>query len=333
MTWTILPINHFLEYKQQWQTLNSASHNSPLLETDFIEPLLKHFGSGKEKLAIHGNTDNPSAMAIIEQTKLGRWSTFQPSQAPIGCWLQAADIATDTLTQSLMKSLPGPKLIFSITQQDPDLLDRPAHSDNLATLDYIETARITRFGNFDDYWSQRGKNLRQGLRRQRNRLERENISTELVKITTADQVREAVTAYGELESASWKSDTGTAVHIDNAQGAFYQELLETYCQKGCGVIYQYLFNNELAATDLCIANADSIIILKTTYDSSIKICSPAMLMRQDAFSEIFDQKLYQRIEFYGKVMDWHRKWSNEIRTMYHINRYPKVVSWLKNARK
>ena len=43
-------------------------------------------------------------------------------------------------------------------------------------------------------------------------------------------------------------------------------------------------------------------------------------MRQ-AFKALFDSKRIQRIEFYGKIMEWHSRWSDEARTMYHINCY------------
>lgn len=58
-----------------------------------------------------------------------------------------------------------------------------------------------------------------------------------------------------------------------------------------------------------------------------------MLMRYDAFSEIFNEEHFKYIEFYGKVMEWHTRWSDEIRQMYHINCsrlpfIPKIKSFL-----
>lgn len=46
---------------------------------------------------------------------------------------------------------------------------------------------------------------------------------------------------------------------------------------------------------------------------------PALLMRQNYFAPLFDARAVARIEFYGKVMDWHTQWSSEIRRMYHVN--------------
>ena len=73
--------------------------------------------------------------------------------------------------------------------------------------------------------------------------------------------------------------------------------------------------------DLCIVGGGALIILKTTYDEAYKAVSPAFLMREQAFRQLFEKKEVDRIEFYGKVMEWHTRWTDEVRTMYHVNRY------------
>lgn len=327
--WKLYPIKEYSELVAQWDSLNTETANTILLSSDFLLPLLKYFSTGKEFLALRGNPNNPEAMAIINRTGFGRWTTFQPSQAPIGFWLQKPELDTENLCSSLTKKIPGLVLVFSITQQDPEILKRPNDNKNIETLDYIETARISVDFDFTTYWSQRGKNLKQGLRRQRNKLERENISTTLKKSQEISTIGKAIQDYGELESKSWKAKEDTAINIDNKQGKFYQDLLTNFSKRNQAVIYQYLYNDQLAATDLCIYDENNIIILKTTYDEKIEGSSPAMLMRQDAFQEIIDGKLCNNIEFYGKVMDWHRKWSTEIRRMYHINFFNSFVLFLK----
>jgi len=44
-------------------------------------------------------------------------------------------------------------------------------------------------------------------------------------------------------------------------------------------------------------------------------------MREDATRGLFDEARFERIEFYGRVMEWHTRWTDEIRTMYHLNGY------------
>lgn len=321
MTWQLYPICEFAHYQTQWDQLNSRAANTPLLSSDFVKPLLKHFATGQEQLAIHGNPNQPNAMAILTKRKWLVWETFQPSQAPLGLWLQEATESTADLLSSIRKALPFPTLLVGITQQDPDLLPRPEPVPGLSTLDYIQTARVTLNGSFDDYWARRGKNLRQNLNRQRNRLQREGTTTSLKIVDTLEEIEAAIIEYGRLESAGWKSAGGTAIHIDNNQGKFYRDMLSNFCRDQDTLIFQYYYDDQLVATDLCIKDARSLIILKTTYDETITTSSPAILMRQEAFEYIFNNRLVERIEFYGKVMDWHTKWSDEVRMIYHINSF------------
>lgn len=327
--WTILPATDFPKYKLQWDELNERSFNSILLSSLFIAPLLEVFTQGNEKLVIHGSPEAPTAMGIMAPTSFGVWETFQPSQAPLGCWLQAEATQAEALTKSLLKALPGVGFALGLTQQDPLLVSQPADSKSLQTLAYIQTAHVPVVGTFDEYWQKRGKNLRQNLRKQRNRLEREGVTTRLEKLTSPEAMKGAVTAYGQLESSGWKSEQNTAVDINNDQGQFYSKMLSGFAEQGKAVVYQYFYNDDLVATDLCIFDARMIVILKTTYDETIKISSPAMLMRQDAFEALFAEKPVERIEFYGKVMEWHTKWSEDIRTLFHATHYSALGKFVK----
>ncbi|MDF1643112.1 MAG: GNAT family N-acetyltransferase [Pseudomonadales bacterium] len=319
MDWTLYPIQEFNTHRDQWDQLNQKTFQAPTLNSAFVGSTLKHFSSGDEKLALYGNPQRPAAATIVQKDKFGVWSTFQPSQNPLGAWLQDQTNTTEELAKKLIKTIPGMCLIMGITQQDPDLQIRPQQNKSLNTIDYITTARVTIDDSFENYWAKRGKNLRQNLRRQLNRLRKEQTEVVLKCITDADQVYDAVTAYGLLEIAGWKNQSGTAVNIHNAQGRFYVEMLEEFCRNNQGRIYQYWYDDKLVSSELCITGHDEIIILKTTYDESIRTSSPTMLMRKEVFEKIFSETALSRIEFYGPVMDWHTKWTNDIRTMYHAN--------------
>jgi hypothetical protein len=74
--------------------------------------------------------------------------------------------------------------------------------------------------------------------------------------------------------------------------------------------------------DLCVEGGGCIVILKTAYDEALgPQLSPALLMREEATRGLFDAGRFERIEFYGRVMEWHTRWTDEIRTMYHLNGY------------
>jgi hypothetical protein len=98
-------------------------------------------------------------------------------------------------------------------------------------------------------------------------------------------------------------------------------MLENFCAQGRGRIYRYRFNDKVVAMDLCIEAGDRIVILKTAYDETYKTVSPATLMRRDEFRELFDSGKFKRIEFYGKVMEWHTRWTENDRKIYHTTAY------------
>lgn len=318
-TWELHPVNSFHRFSEQWDTLNKLHSKSPLLEHRFIGNVINAFSDGKERLCVCYVNDVIVAMGIFCKTKFGTWQTFQPSQAPLGAWVQHDNLDLDAALYHLWKKLPGIVFVVGITQQDPDINHKPEETKHITTIPYIETARIPLTDTFDSYWKERGKNLRQNMRRQNNKLNRDNISVRTECINNPDNVASAISDYGNLESAGWKAQGGTAIHKDNDQGKFYIKLLTDYCQTGVGRIYKCYYNDKLVAVDLCITGFGKIIILKTTYDETIKATSPANIMRLSYMPELFDNPDIENIEFYGKVMEWHRKWSSDIREMYHIN--------------
>jgi len=128
--------------------------------------------------------------------------------------------------------------------------------------------------------------------------------------------------YGRLESSGWKAGKGTAVHAGNAQGRYYRAMLEALAGRNAASVYRYYFNEQLVAMDLCVEDADSIVVLKTSYDESVPSnWSPTLLMREEACRALFDAGRFARLEFYGRVMEWHLRWTDEVRTMYHVNYY------------
>ena len=314
MKWTLVPFS-----ASAWDALHARCQASPMLAADFVQPLLAAFGDGSERLASCQHDGRTVAMALVAPAGRAAWATFQPAQAPIGLWLQEPGLDLAALLSSLTPALPGMPLIFGLTQIDPDLLARPAA---LRTLDYIATARITLSGTFEHYWAARGKNLRNNLKKQRARLDKEGVALRLQVSRDAAEMGAAVADYARLESAGWKAGGGTAVGTANAQGRFYRAMLERFCRRGAGSVYRYWFNQQLVAMDLCIEDAKQIIVLKTTYDESVPSgLSPTLLMREEALRQLFDEGKFERLEFYGKVMEWHTRWTDEVRTLYHVNHY------------
>jgi len=329
MTWKFQSaVASFEDARSDWDALNQAKGNHIALDSGFVGSLLRHFGNERITLARNNGSANPGIALLVRQGA-GRWETFQPSQAPLGLILLGRrDDSGDALLE-LARALPGYVLQLSVLQQDQDFSSFPAHSNGgrLQNLNYVETARITLNGTFEDYWKARGTNLRHNLSRRRRRMTEKGYSLELTEIRAHGDVDKALREYGHLESKGWKAGEGTAVSEDNVQGRFYREVFEYFCTRGEGIIYQLRLNGRVAASDLCLVRDGMMVVLKTAYDEELNEFSPAMLMREEILRKAYGSGQVRVIEFYGRVMEWHTKWSQEIRTIYHVNlfRHPWVA--------
>ena len=306
---------------REWDRLNQLRGDLVILSARAVSAGLDVFGSGREQLYIARHQGHVVAMLVIEPQGHLQWRTFQPSQLPLGAWVASPELYLRTIGDSLLRRIPGLCLALSVTQIDPQVARRPEDTTRHRCDDYIDTAWLDVEGTFDAYWAARGKNLRQNLRKQRNKLGADGVRTEMRVWHAGADMAAALARYGALESAGWKAGSGTAIHPDNAQGRFYRRLLEESAPIGEARVYEYLFDDRTVAMNLCLFHAGVLIVLKTTYDESIRALSPASLLREEELQALFASHEVQRIEYFGRVMDWHTKLTESRRTLYHLTCY------------
>jgi CelD/BcsL family acetyltransferase involved in cellulose biosynthesis len=319
--WTLHPVARFASVARAWDALCAQSGALPFLRSDLLVAALAEFGTGRELLGVCGNEAEPVAMGLFARSRVGAWETFQPAQLPLGAFVARSGPDLADLARSLLSALSPFALTVALTQQDPAVRPRPSDAPSLGTLDYVDTARVAIEGAFDAYWAARGKNLRQNVRKQLAKLEQDGILPRLDCVTDSQGVAEAIEQYGRLESAGWKAQGGTAIGADNAQGRFYRRVFEAFCARGAARIYRCWFGDRVAAMDLCVLDGPILVVLKTTYDETLRAVSPASLLRYAYFRALFDEGVIRRVEFYGKVMDWHMRWTGDVRMLYHVNAY------------
>jgi len=320
--WQIFPAGEFRRFASAWQSLNASCGDSALLDAGFVEHLLLHFGQGDERLAVMGDPAAPCAMTLIARTHPVAWHSFQPSQAPLGLWVQQPGLDAASLLRALLRSLPGFPAAVSVTHWDPDMHRRPTHCGDVTTVDYIDTARIAVRGTFDEFWAARDKDLRHSTQRRRKRLVSIEVTESLEVLTDPEGVEAAVHEFGNLESKGWKGREGTAVSGDNVQGRFYADVLRHFCARGLGRVYRYRFNERVVAMQLAIAAGRSLVFLKTTYDEDFRTHGPGILMQRAIVEQVFGEGAFERIEFYGRTGDPQARWcDNQIRTVYDVNCY------------
>jgi CelD/BcsL family acetyltransferase involved in cellulose biosynthesis len=305
----------------EWDRLNAKCGDLPFLRAQAVALALDVFGNGSERLLVGRINANIEALFIVVPTGARRWVTFQPSQLPLGAWVSEPTLSLTDLIRSAMRGPVGFCLIFSVTRIDPYLVQRREAAADSHYSDYIDTGWIDIVGSFEQYWNARGKNLRQNMRKQRTKLASGNITLTMRSLHTPEEMAPAVERYGTLESAGWKANEGTAIQGKNSQGVFYRTLLENAALRNEAVVYELLFGDRVVAINLCLKNKNTLVVLKTTYDESIKSCSPAFLLRQMELEKFFQEKCIARLEYYGRIMDWHTKLTETKRTLYHLTVY------------
>lgn len=307
------------EHSPAWDALNQTLFNNhPMLQSRFVDGLLRHFGDGSEHLCMLTSNGVTQAMCLLKPGKLGIWSTFLPSQAQIG---PALIPGPDNL-EDLINSLPGKATRLDILCNDPEFGD--LSKGNIATVapkNHALTINIRLNGNFENYWATRSKNLTKNMTRHERRLLTDHIECKFVCITSPDGIGPAVARYGALESKGWKAKLGTAISANNNQGQFYTELMNRFTAAGNAMVFELWFGERLAASLLIIASEDMSILLKTTYDDIFEKYSPGRLILHHAIKNLVTSRPNKVIELYTDANTESLAWATGKRWIKHVSVY------------
>lgn len=306
-------------FAAQWDSLNASAFGShPLLDSRFVDALLRHFSRGREWLAIYLTAGRPTAMCIVTPRRAGVWQTFLPSQAQIA----PALLNEATLAQSLIAKLPGYIGVLDLLCQDPDYTAPPPGTWLHASVKrHALTISIPLHGSFETYWSTRPKKLVSNLRRYERRASSEFSDVQFRLITSAAEMQEAVARYGALESSGWKGAQGTALSPDNEQGRFYAGLMERYAQSGSAAVFELWFGQTLVASRLLIQGGKTVVFLKTTYAEPYARLAPGRLLLKHVIEQMFCTYAGQTLEFYTDADHELQSWATDSRVISHISLY------------
>jgi hypothetical protein len=206
--------------------------------------------------------------------------------------------------------------------QDSRLVCRPIAVGQFNTIDHIKTPSIYMGTSFSDYWKDRKKHFKHDLRRRRNNLMKSARIPRLKVLTSGQPIDMAFEEFCRMENAGWKGREAVSLECNQDTKRCYREMWTNFSRNKNALAYQYFYNDRLVATDLCLKGHQTLSILKTTYEETEAATGPASLMREEQLRDIVDrEKEINRIEFYGPLMDWQKRWVTEVRTMYHLNCY------------
>ncbi len=307
------------EHARAWDALRQRLFSgNPMLDSRFVDALLRHFGDGSERLCVFQTGSMPQAMCILSHSGLGIWSTFLPAQAQIGPVL----IDHPNLVNSLIHAMPGICGQIDFLSNDPDFGDLSERDNRQReSRDHALTMNISLSGGFEAYWAKRPKKLTQNIGRYERRLAANAISLKMVRIAAAEELAAAVTRYAQLESSGWKGSKGTALDMEHAQGRFYLDLMQGFAQSEGTAVYELWLGDQLAASRLTISSQGCITMLKTTYDEALSQYSPGRLLLHRVTKDLFSRHSSGSIEFYTDANTDQLAWATGRRWIRHVSFY------------
>ena len=162
--WTVHRLNNGLgEHAVAWDDHNLRLFNAhPMLDSRFVDGLLKHFGDGTERLCVMHINGQRQAMCLLRPKGFGVWATFLPSQTQIGLAL----IKKPAALVALMRRLPGFVGKLDLLCNDPAFVVLPTVNTCIShCTDHALTMNVSLDGDFDSYWNARSKNLAKNIAR------------------------------------------------------------------------------------------------------------------------------------------------------------------------
>jgi CelD/BcsL family acetyltransferase involved in cellulose biosynthesis len=320
--WEIIDLKGTLgPHAPAWDALNRRFfRNNPMLHSRFVDALLRYFGSGQEKLCILKPMDSPSAMCILKPMGRGVWSTFLPSQAQIGLTL----LIDNSEITALIRELPGFVGSVDLLCCDSAFGDLTAGSKSAFSKDHALTMNVSLDGGFETYWAQRSKQLKKNFRRYERKTEDDQVERSFRRVSSREEIPEAVSRYADLESKGWKGKVGTAISTQTPQGHFYTDVMNRFADLGCAFVFELWLGGKLAASRLAVCSPGMIVILKTTYDESLEKYAPGRQLLREVIKDCFEVYPGNVIEFYTDASSDQLAWATGQRWIKHIN-YPRSM--------
>lgn len=308
----------------RWDELNDGHLGAhPLLTSDMARLLCTHFGNGQLVAAELSDADDVHVQTLVLPDGRGKWSIFNPSQAPIGLivFRRSSENYVGHFRR-LIAHMPRMALAFSFAVQDLPYSPMTNSSSLVDRSNWGTTVSVNCGASFESYWDSRSKELKHNMRRYFKRLkEQYGDDWSLVRHDSCATVAAAVDRYAELESRGWKGAEGTALRPDNAQGRFYRTLLETYAARNSAAVYELYFGETLAAARLTISGPKMHVILKTTYDEQLARMAPGRILLYLLLERMFADTQPRPVEFYTRANSDTIAWSTDQRNIESLTLY------------
>jgi Acetyltransferase (GNAT) domain len=308
---------------EQLVSMARREPTSPFLHSDFLREVLvaQPDSPATMALAVQESGAPPVMAVLLSRSRFGVWNAYTTPQMPMSYFsgrplrLEAADL------EGLFAALPGFAWLIRFQRFDESYL--PAMGGPLERqierIDLHQTVCVEVTGTFDDYWSARSASLRRSIRSALARLEARQLEVRLAVLRAPDEMIDAVRGHGELEARSWKGAAGTSLAQSESDRQFYERVMCSFARNSSAVAFQLFLDGQLAASELALIDAGTLVLLKTAYREDLSEFSPGRLLDHLAFQTVFHDRMASRIEYSTKATEDDRRWATHVRTIRQLN--------------
>jgi CelD/BcsL family acetyltransferase involved in cellulose biosynthesis len=341
MTWRIWGAREISKCAPLWhQIAEQMVVRHPTLEADFLFSACKVLCDDPSRVHFGCQTRNDGVVdtaVLLERLQFGIWRVLSTAHLPVAplVWSAKDAAMAHTGIESLIRSLPGAALFLRASNWDPDY-SPSLHPDVCLDSSPTHTAvRVDIAGTFDDYWSNRSKNLRRSIRGLLNKAEAEGLSPKLIVLRTPTEIDSAIEAHGRLEETGWKRRSGKPLSKGDTETDFYLELLRNVAPQNRAWIFQLYMGDRLAASQFGVVAGPTLALLKTGYDDSLSRFAPGRVLDYFMLQHLFEQRDASRVEYCTIASEDDIRWSTAQRQICEVEiyRHPIVKSAINIARK
>ncbi|HKJ33513.1 MAG TPA: GNAT family N-acetyltransferase [Balneolales bacterium] len=179
-------------------------------------------------------------------------------------------------------------------------------------------------GQWKDFEKKISSSRRSSLRRLQRLAEKKGKVKFEVITPNEENLEEYLNAVFNIEAASWKGRTGTAMKFDPALSTFFRLYSQRAAKKGQLYFFFLKVDDELVAVQLNILHANRLWIFKIGHNEAWSWCSPGILLMHKVIKYCFDNRL-RGCEFLGSNEPWLHIWANEFHSLVTYQIYNKSV--------
>lgn len=227
------------------------------------------------------------------------------------------------LLRGMMSSLGVHCLVFPYLEQSSRLLravdtaspGRAYHLDFCENSPYVDCT-----GNWEDYWSQRGKTRSTWARRERRMLRDEGASLRV--LSTRNEVEQVWERLLEIEASGWKGEMGSAIVQSEDTSTFYGRLVPMLAD--AGKLRLFVLDRPetgIIAFQITACSNGVLYQMKVGYDDRYRKSSPGQVLQLQLLRWCFARDEIQAFDFLGgggKAASNKYRWSTDVTPLHTL---------------